>query len=83
MKFNVEVTLGVEVELDETKFDEKFFEEYTKNFYHYDTIEDHAKYLAWLFATARVDNDEFIEGYGPAKRMGIKFTELNARQEIL
>lgn len=83
MKFQVAVTLNVEVELDETKFDDAFFEEYTKNFFSYDTIEDHAKYLAWMFATARIDNGEFIEGYGPAEEMGIKFKELDDTQEIL
>jgi hypothetical protein len=76
VKFTIEVTQTIEVELDETKFDEAFMEEFRESFYQFDTIEEHAEHLAQLHARGIVELDsfsgEFIEGHGPSKDMGIK-----------
>lgn len=72
-KHLVVVTQWVEVELDETKFDAVFMKEFTENFYSYYTIPEHACHLAQLHARGLADNLDFIEGYGPAKDMGIRF----------
>lgn len=76
--YRVEVTREVTVEIDETKFTPEFMEEYREHFDNsFDDIKDHIEHLGWLFAAGRIDGSkkEFIEGYGPANEMGIKFTE--------
>lgn len=77
-KFEVEVERVVNVEIDADKFDDEFMEDYRKSFdsSFYD-IEDHIRHLGWLYAAGRIDGtpNEFIEGYGIAKEMGIKFEE--------
>lgn len=78
-KYEVEVERLVTVEIDETKFTPEFMEEYREHFdSSFDEIEDHIEHLGWLFAAGRIDGSEkeFIEGYGPANEMGIKFTEI-------
>ena len=72
-KHLVRVTQWVEVDMDEAKFDDAFMEEFTDNFYPYDTIEKHACHLAQLHARGIYFNGDFIEGYGPAADMGISF----------
>ena len=63
------------VEVDETKFTPEFFAEFSSFMWHMDTVEEAVEHLADLFARGliRGDADEFIEGYGPAKDMGIRF----------
>lgn len=76
-KFEVTVARTVHVEIDETKFTEEFLKEF--NNYISSSIEDidgHIEHLALAFAAGRVDNDQFIEGYGPTKDFGIKFKEI-------
>jgi len=84
MKFEVEVTQTVEVELDETKFTDEFMEEYRECFYNHVTIEDHAKHLAQLEARGMTTGmpDEFIEGYGPVKDFGIVM-EVTDQEEMI
>ncbi len=84
-KFYVQVMQIIAVELDETKFDEAFMEEYRESFYPYDTLEDHAEHLGQLYARGVVDGYgvEFIEGYGPAQEMGISFAEVHQEQDII
>lgn len=75
MKFKIEVTQLVEIELDESKFTKEFMEEYNSYITYHGSLSDHAKHIAWLQATGRVDiemSPEFIEGYGPSNEMGIK-----------
>lgn len=78
-KFEVEVTRTVVVEVNESKFTEEFMENYRgyidSSFY---DLEDHIKQLGWLFGAGRINGSEkeFIEGYGPANEMGIKFKEI-------
>lgn len=92
-KFIVEVTQIVEVELDEAKFDETFMQEFRDavsligaGFYQFDTIEEHAEYLARMHACGIYDLDgwfdTFIEGYGPQNEMGIKAVTLSTETEV-
>lgn len=80
-KHLVLVSQLVEVEMDEAKFDAEFMREFVGSFYPYDTIEDHARHLAQLHARGIVDNSDFIEGYGPAKDMGIRFRVVESDEE--
>ena len=79
-KFRRIVTVTIEVELDETKFTPEFYAEYTANFSPYNTLEDHADHIAWMQATGVEDmsgrRNPFVEGYGPAKDMGISAREV-------
>lgn len=78
-KFEVDVTRVVTVEIDDSKFTEEFMENYRSfidsSFY---DLEDHIQQLAWLFGAGRISGSksEFIEGYGIASEMGIKFEEV-------
>ena len=66
----------VEVTVDETKFDETFMREFRAVMYPFKTLDQHIEHLGQLFARGIVDNFSFIEGYGPAKDMGISFRDL-------
>lgn len=66
------VSQTVEVTVDETKFTPEFYAEFVATMYPYETLDRHMEHLAQLYARGVVDNGEFIEGYGPAKGMGIK-----------
>lgn len=75
MKYRVAVTQFVEVELDESKFDDKFMEEFRASFYEFDDIIEHVEHIAQLQARGVIDLErtpEFIGGYGPSNEMGIK-----------
>lgn len=77
-KYEVEVVRTVLVTIDETKFTPEFLEEfsdYISSSIH--DIQSHIEHLAWTFAAGRADDDQFIEGYGPAKDFGIKFQEID------
>lgn len=67
--FDVEVRINVRVSIDPSKFDETFMSEFRRHFYPFTDVEDHVMHLAQL--EARGVADDFIEGYGPAKDMGI------------
>ena len=85
-KFTVQVTQLIEVELDESKFDEQFMSEFRASFYSFDTIEEHAEHIAQLQARGLIDLEcgtEFIEGYGPSQDMGIKARCVETDMEIL
>ncbi|TWB61655.1 hypothetical protein FBZ98_1011000 [Rhizobium sp. ERR 922] len=64
------VSIEVEVEIDDSKFDEAFMAEFRDSFYPFYDIEDHIKHIAQLEARGLLD--DFTEGYGPIKDMGIK-----------
>lgn len=79
-KFTVEVTMAVEVTLDETKFDQAFCTEFN-NYITYMgdaddpyTLEEHAKNLAQLEARG-MPTYGIVEGYGEVEDMGIKVAE--------
>nr|WP_092074965.1 hypothetical protein [Dendrosporobacter quercicolus]NSL49593.1 hypothetical protein [Dendrosporobacter quercicolus DSM 1736]SDN24091.1 hypothetical protein SAMN04488502_11549 [Dendrosporobacter quercicolus] len=71
MKRTVEVIITVEVETDDSKFDKNFMDNFSRYFYEFDTIEEHAEHLAQLEARGMIDAN-FVEGYGALKDMGIK-----------
>lgn len=82
--FTVEVTQVVTVELDETKFDEAFMQEFREGFYRFHTLDQHAEHIAQLEARGMIDDwKPFIEGYGPAEDMGIKATAVVESIEIV
>ena len=79
----VVVTQVVLVTIDESKFDATFMAEFRASFYPFTTVNDHLEHLAQLFARGLVDdNNDFIEGYGPAKDMGIRFKIVDDSSEI-
>ena len=86
-KFTVEVTQTIEVELDETKFDEAFMEEFRQSFFQFDEIQDHVEHLAQIHARGVIELDghkpEFIEGYGPQNEMGIKAKTIDTLIEVI
>jgi hypothetical protein len=86
-KFTVEVRQIVVVELDETKFDDAFMEEFRDSLYPFMTLADHAEHIAQLEARGLLDLEfdpyRFIEGYGPARDMGIKANVTATDMEVL
>lgn len=67
-KFRILVMTPVEVEIDETKIDEKWMEEFRETFYGFTELSEHAEHLAQLFV--RVPDMKFVEGYGIVKQDG-------------
>lgn len=78
----VVVTQEVEVTVDEHMFTNTFMREFRESMYPFDTIERHMEHLAQLHARGVYDDEDFIEGYGRAKDMGIKFKMVGQDQEI-
>lgn len=79
----VQVTQVVRVTIDESKFTPEFMREFQAHFYPFTSIERHLEHLAQLYARGLADNFAFIEGYGPAKDMGIKFEDVSQCQELI
>ncbi len=73
----------IEVEMDDAKFDADFMAEFVAHFYPFDTLERHAEHLAQRFARGIVDNGQFIEGYGYAADMGIRFRDDAVETELV
>jgi hypothetical protein len=82
MKKYITVTQTIEVQVDETKFNQEFMEEFQAIFYPFKTIDEHLKHLAQLYARGLNDNGDFIEGYGYADDMGIKFRNTDFECEV-
>lgn len=81
----VAVTQYIKVTIDETKFDEEFFSQFNASIFDADDdLDEHFKHLAQLAARgiASEYSDEFIEGYGPVKDMGIKLRALDQLLEV-
>lgn len=73
----VQVTMTVEVTVDETKFDETFMTEFRKYMYpNFTTLDRHMEHLAQMHARGLYTDEDFIEGYGQAKDMGIGLDRL-------
>lgn len=68
-KYMATLTFEIEVRLDETKFDEAFLSEFRESFYPFFDVERHVEHIAQLEARGLLD--DFTEGYGPIKDMGI------------
>lgn len=78
MKRMVDVTFCVEVEIDESKFDDEFFSQFNSCISDYgDDLEEHMNHLAYQHIYNSLDSNDFIEGYGLASDMGIKFDILD------
>jgi hypothetical protein len=63
----------VHVTVDKAKFTPEFMAEFRRNMFPFATIEEHIAHLGQLHARGIADDRSFIEGYGPAKEMGISF----------
>lgn len=74
--FPREVTIKVQVTVDESKFDSQFMEEFRNQFYKFDDLDAHIDHLAQLFARGLASNYTFIEGYGRPREMGISFKQI-------
>lgn len=83
LEYTINFTQTVKVVLDETKFTPQFLEEFREHLYQFDSIAQHAEHLAQLHARGLVDDFSFIEGYGPAKDMGICFDIVDSEMEVL
>jgi len=83
MKTLVEVTQTVEVEVDESKFNDEFMREYRRQFYPWMSIKDHVKHIAQMEARGLLPfaEDGFVEGYGPMTEMGIKARVIDQHEE--
>jgi hypothetical protein len=78
------VAQTIVVTVDETKFTSEFMREFRLHFYPFDTLDKHIEHLAQLHARGLAADHSFIEGYGPAKDMGIRFrTEGGTETDIL
>lgn len=76
-RFEVEVLRSVLVTIDDDEFTEEFLEEFSDFISSSITnLNDHIEHLGWSFAAGRIDNNQFIEGYGQANNFGIKFQEI-------
>lgn len=79
--FRVTVTRVVDVAMDETKFTAEFMEEFDRQIFHADGLEEHAEHLGQLWAREIATDKDFIEGYGPAPDMGIQFEGISMEVE--
>lgn len=75
MKRKVQLTVEIEVEVDEEKFTPEFYKEFNSSIFFTDCIEDHIKQLAYVAAREEPGSDSFVEGYGKLSDMGIKLSE--------
>lgn len=78
----VEVRQTIEVTIDETKFTPQFMADFRGSFFAFYSLKDHVEHLAQLAAREVVHDGSFIEGYGPAKEMGISFAEGGIEMEV-
>lgn len=74
-QFDISAHTQFRVEVDESKFTPTFFAEFSSYMWYLDSVEEAVEHLASLFARGLIhgDENEFIEGFGPASEMGIKF----------
>lgn len=73
----VRVEQIVEVSIDDTKFTPDFMAEFRRTMYPFDSVDRHIEHLAQLYARGVADEFSFIEGYGPASELGIKFRQVS------
>ena len=73
---NYTVNQTISVEVDESKFTPEFMAAYYEHMTELETIDEHRKHLAELYATGRIDGypSEEVEGYGKLSDMGIKLS---------
>jgi len=74
--YEVEVRRVVRVTIDRDGFTPDLMAEFQQSIDRtVDTVEQHVERLAWLFAAGRIDEGDFIEGYGPSKEIGLRLAE--------
>jgi hypothetical protein len=82
----IAVTQWVQVTIDETKFTPEFLAEFDQYVFKFGTdseaIDRHFKHLAQLYTRGIYDDYSFIEGYGQAEDMGIKFDLIDQTERI-
>jgi 5-formaminoimidazole-4-carboxamide-1-beta-D-ribofuranosyl 5'-monophosphate synthetase len=80
----VTVSQTIKVTIGDGELTPEFMAEFRESFYDFDTPEEHFEHLAQLFARGVIEgtDDEFIEGYGVAKEMGIKFFRSGLETEV-
>jgi hypothetical protein len=79
----VRVTSTVKVTVDASKFDADFMAEFRRSMYPFRTLDEHIEHLGQMYARGIVtDFDNFIEGYGEIKDMGISFSSSGTDMEI-
>ena len=83
MTKQVDVTITVEVTVDESKFDEDFLKSFREFFYDFYDIDDHIKHLAQITARGLIGEDNFIVGYGNITEMGIDVDIIDQDEEII
>lgn len=81
MEKYVTVTSTVRVSVDESKFTPQFLKEFRECFCNLQTIDEHIQRLAKLKVRGDCDQD-FVEGYGSQKDMGIDIEILETGTEI-
>jgi hypothetical protein len=82
MKRIVNVTIAVEVEVDEAKFTPQFMAEFRESFYQFADVERHVLHIGQLAAREMLRQD-FTEGYGPLADFGIRARIVDQDQEIV
>lgn len=72
-RFEVTIKRIVDVEVDETKFDAQFYNEFSQTFWRMRNLNGHMEHIACVSAGSdeNFSLERFIEGYGPCKDMGI------------
>jgi hypothetical protein len=84
---SVVVAQTITIEIDESKFDDQFMEEFRQSFFPFFDIDDHIEHIAQLQARGVIDLEfnktEFIEGYGPAHEMGIRYVSTDLEVESI
>ena len=78
----VTVTQRVHVTVDPAKFTPAFMADFCEHFYPFDTVDQHLAHLGQLHVRGLADHHSFIEGYGNADDMGIRFFVANGSTEI-
>ncbi|MCK5612848.1 hypothetical protein KAR91_63835 [Candidatus Pacearchaeota archaeon] len=63
--YTVDVTIEIEVIVDESKFTKEFMDEFNRYITPFDSIDDHVKHIAWCRAVGIITSpsDDFLEGY--------------------
>lgn len=77
----VKVVQYIDVTINEALFTEEFMEEFRESFYPFETLDEHYKHLAMLYARGFY-NEGFVEGYGDPEEMGIKIRLVDVESEV-
>lgn len=79
----VEVRQTLNITVDETKFTEEWMEEFRSYMYRFRTLDEHIMHIAQCAARFDMNENDFLEGYGILKDMGIKIKFIDQEEEIM